>query len=236
MQETSPISRLFIRALLAAAMLAPVAAARAQGTPPSARPAAPTLIPPMAQNPSFNLVNRSPTAIRELFVTPAGNANWGQNRLDGKAGNPTSIAPGASFAVRRRIDTNCIFDIRVVYVDGKTEDRRGLNTCALEDVTIGATAPAGTNAATGKPADDPSVKLFNRAARPVTEVYMTPAGLTNWGQNRLGQDRLLPDGTRLFTLPRDGSCIFDLRVVFADGKALEKKRANLCRIGELPVP
>jgi hypothetical protein len=194
-------------------------------------------IPPGAQNPSFNLVNRTSQPIRELFVTPAGNANWGQNRLDGRAGNPTSIAANGSFTVRRRADNNCIFDIRVVFADGRSEERKGLNTCALEEVMIGTAAPShAPNAATGKAADDPSVRLFNRAAVAITEFYAAPAGLGDWGQNRLDKTPLPPDQSRQMVLPRDGNCIYDLRVVFADRKAREKKRTNLCRVAELPVP
>ena len=205
--------------------------ALAQPKPPAA--------PAGAQNSSFNLVNRSGQAVRELFVTSAGNANWGQNRLDGKAGNPVAIAPGASYAVRRRLDTNCIFDIRAVFSDGKSEERKAVNTCAVEDVAVGAAAASNIPvAATGKPADDPSFKLFNRAARPITELRAIPAGggAVAAAENRLGSSPVAPDSSRRIAIGRDGNCIFDLRVVFADGKALEKHKANLCRIAELPVP
>ena len=184
---------------------------------------------------TFTLVNRTTTVIRELFATPAGLGNWGQNRLDGRNGNPASLAPGASYAVRRRADNTCNFDLRVVFADGKAEERKGVNVCATEEVTIG-TAAAAVDTATGKPADDPSFRLFNRAAVPVTEVYATPAGFGNWGKNRLDLEQLAPDKTRLFALPRDGNCIYDLRVVFADKRSKEQKRVNLCRVAELPVP
>jgi len=194
--------------------------------------------PPGAQNSSFNLVNRSTTAIKELFVTSAGNTQWGQNRLDGKSGHPTSIAAGANFAVRRALDTNCIFDIRVVYADSRAEERRGVNTCAVEDVAFGGTAAAGGPvAATGKAADDPSFKLFNRSAKAISDFRAVATGSTSGASpNRLGSSPLPPDNFRAITLPKDGNCIFDLRVVYADGKAVEKKKANLCRISELPVP
>src|SRR5258708_5487056 len=58
--------------------------------------------PAVADDASFNLVNRGKSAVRDLFVTPAGDANWGQNRL---AGRP--IPPGGSFLVKRRADGNC---------------------------------------------------------------------------------------------------------------------------------
>ena len=220
-----------------------IAACLVLALPALAQPTAPKAPPPPAgaQNSSFNLVNRGPVAVRELFVTSAGNANWGQNRLDGKSAAATAIAPGASFAVRRKLDTNCVFDIRVVFADGRAEDRRAVNTCAVEDVAFGAAAgpvPPGSAplGPTGKPADDPSIKLFNRAARPITEFIATPAGAGAPGPNRLAGSPVAPDNNRLITLPRDGNCIFDLRVVFGDGTAKEKKRSNLCKISELPVP
>ena len=191
--------------------------------------------PPAAQNPSFNLANRGAIAIRELFVTPGGNANWGQNRLDGKNGNATAIAPGATYLVRRRTDTNCVFDIKVVFADGRAEERKGVNTCATEEVAIGAAMSTAINPATGKSGDDPSIKLFNRAARPVIEFSAVPAGGGGSASNRLG-DKLPPDTTRNIALPRDGNCIFDLRAVFEGGRSVERKHVNLCRVAEMAVP
>lgn len=183
-----------------------------------------------SDNPSFNLVNRGPNAIRELFVTPAGDARWGQNRLQG-----VTIAPGASYPVRRRIDGNCFFDVRVVFTDGHTEDKREVNTCQAEDVIVGA-AVAKTAASTSKPADDPSFRLLNRSGKPIAELFAAPAGLGNWGGNRIGAAPLQTGQTRIIPIPRQGTCSFDLRVVFADHTAKEKRGADLCRITELPVP
>jgi hypothetical protein len=195
-----------------------------------------TTRPPALQPPLFTLVNRSPQVIRELFVTPAGNANWGQNHLDGKNGNATAIPIGASFTVRRRADANCIYDIRLVYADANTEDRRGVNICAADSIIVGTVPPAPLDPATGKNGDDPSFRLFNRAAIPIAELYATPSGLTNWGQNRIGQSVLKPDGKLLVALPRDGACYYDLRVVFTDHKAQILKHTNLCKVAEVPVP
>ena len=223
--EFAPMSRRFLLiAAFAFGLASPLAA--------QPKPAAPA----GGQNSSFNLVNRGALAVRELFVTSGGNANWGQNRLDGKTNGAVSIAPGGSFAVRRKVDTNCIFDIRVVFADGKPEERKGVNTCAMDDVVVGA-GPASNVpvAATGKPADDPSFKLFNRSARNITELRAAPTGGSTGGDNRLSSP-VPPDGSRPISLPRDGHCIFDLRLVFADGKAMEKKKANLCKISDLPVP
>ncbi len=186
------------------------------------------------QNPSFNLLNRGNAPIRELYVTPSGDANWGRNRL-GRG----PIAPGSSFAVRRHVDGNCIFDIRVVFADGRSEQRRALNTCTADDIAIGggaAGAAAGTTV--GKAKDDPSFRLINRGTQSIDALYATPAGLGNWGENRLGTASLAPQTDRVINVPRQPSaaCQFDVKVVFADRKALEKHNANLCRINDLPVP
>jgi hypothetical protein len=192
---------------------------------------------PVAAQPavsSFTVVNHAPLAMRELFVTSAGNTHWGQNRLDGRNGNPLSLPPGASYTLKRRADHVCIFDIRAVFADGKAEERRGVNTCATEAVSLGGPGPAVAGVG-GKAADDPSVRIFNRSAHAVTEFRATPSGAGGQGPNRLARP-LKPDNFAAIALPRDGNCIFDLRVVFDDGKALVRHRANLCRMADLPIP
>ena len=100
----------------------------------------------------------------------------------------------------------------------------------------GRAAPATTTQAGGKPADDPSFRLVNRGQQAVAELFARPAGGGGWGSNRLEQGPLAPAGAQVLRLPRGGECVYDLRVVFADRRALERKGANLCRVTDLPVP
>ncbi len=213
MSAIAVVAGLLAAGPLAAGPLA-VSAARAQGT----------------QNPSFNLRNRSTSAIRELYVTPAGDERWGRNRL------PQPLPAGASFAVRRRVDGNCIFDIRVVYAEGRTEDRRGVDTCRAEDVSVGSgSVGEGKGQAGRKAADDPSFRLVNRGDQAVIEFYATPAGSGQWGENRL-QSPVEAHSDRAVAVARQSSCRFDLKLVLADRHAREKRGADLCRITDLPVP
>jgi hypothetical protein len=182
-----------------------------------------------AENASFTLVNRAASAVRELFVTPAGDANWGQNRLAGR-----SLPPGGSFLVQRRSDGNCILDIRAVFADGRAEERKGLNTCNVDSVTVGLLS--GAAAASGKPADDPSVHLVNRGTQAIVEFYVAPGGHADWGANRLETGPLPAATEKLIHIARTGECVFDLRVVFADHTAKERHGTDLCRLTDLPVP
>jgi S1-C subfamily serine protease len=100
--------------------------------------------------------------------------------------------------------------------------------------TAAATGSGGTVA--GKQPGDPSFRLVNKGQRTVNEVFATPAGRTSWGRNRLESGPMGPNGNHVFRLPREGGCIYDLRLVFADGKSLERKGADLCKVIDLPVP
>lgn len=182
---------------------------------------------PAAGDPSFSLVNRGAAAVRTLYVTPSGDPNWGEDRL---AGRPP-IPPGGSFPVRRRADGRCRMDIRVVFADGRSEERRGLDTCTLDAVTVG-----GPEQAAPKEADDPSFRLINRGATALRALYATPSGGTGWGANRLPPSGLPAGTATVVHLPRGKGCRFDLRAVFEDRKTLEQRRIDLCRITDVPVP
>ncbi len=121
--------------------------------PPQAQPAQPTQptqpIPPQAQaparppataptqapgpqqgNPSFNLVNQSSRVIDEFYASPASARDWGQDRL----GNEV-VQPGANFAVRLP-QGECVYDLRAVFQGGGNQERRGVNTCTLDNYIV----------------------------------------------------------------------------------------------------
>jgi hypothetical protein len=90
------------------------------------RPSAP---PPAAANPSFNLVNHGRQPMREIYVSSARDTNWGQQRL------PQPLEPGRWLAVRLPAE-DCVNDVRVVWLDGRTEDRRRVDTCRLVNLVF----------------------------------------------------------------------------------------------------
>jgi hypothetical protein len=181
-----------------------------------------------APNPSFNLLNKSTQTIKDLFATPAGFDNWGRSRLDGK-----TIAAGASFAVRLPANGNCRYDIRVVTSDGRVDDRKGVDTCKTDDVVFSGAAAA---APAASPTGTANLKLVNNGASPLAEFYARRAASADWGANRLGASAAVaPNASTSVSLPLDGNCLYDLRVVFANHQSRERKGADLCKITELPV-
>jgi hypothetical protein len=193
----------------------------------------PAAIPAVAQSndPSFRVVNRTPDVLQEVYASPSTQQNWGQDRL----GNDT-VQPGASYIVRLPADGNCVYDLRFVYQDGRSEERRSLNTCNLTDVVLG-----GGDAAQAAPSDpqqqqqgNPSFNLVNQSGRVIEQFYASPSSQQGWGPDRLGNDVVQPGGRFAVSLPA-GECQYDLRVVWRGGDAQERRNLNTCEMNDFVV-
>ena len=184
-----------------------------------------------AANPSFNLVNRGNQVITEVYATPSSTDRWGGDRLA-----RFNLPPGRTFPVRLPANGSCLYDIRVVYAGRAPEEVRRVDVCRVDSVAFpGARSgpgPATRNAAT---TNDPSFRLVNRGRQEVNQVYASPTGDDDWGADRLGDDTLGAGSTRVVRLPT-GQCTWDVRVVFADGASLERRKVDLCAITDLRVP
>lgn len=184
-----------------------------------------------APNPSFNVVNRGSSAINQVYATPAGMTTWGRDRIGGRP-----ILPGQTGPVRLPADGNCVYDIRIVYANGQSDERRELNTCNVDNVIFpssggrSATPPGRQQAG-----DDPSFRLVNRGRSAISELYASAEGEDDWGEDRLGDDTVAPGTARVVRLP-NGPCVYDVRIVYANGEATEKRHLNLCGMNDMRVP
>ncbi len=182
------------------------------------------------QNPDFWVVNNSGRTITEVYVSSSAVSNWGSDRL-----GQNVLNSGMRFAIRPPRDGTCVFDIRVVYNDGTAEERRRQNTCNVSEVVFttqgsaarGPAAPSGPN---------PNFRLVNRSGRTIVEVYVSSSRDQNWGPDRLGQNVLGAGQSMIVTLPRDGNCVFDMRVVYDNSTATERRQVNTCTITEVTFP
>jgi hypothetical protein len=82
---------------------------------------------------------------------------------------------------------------------------------------------------------DPSFRLTNRTARAINEIYVASAGVNTWGADRLGDKTLGSGANTTIRLPA-GQCVNDVRVVFDNGEATERRRVNTCSQGDLVFP
>jgi hypothetical protein len=196
-------------------LLLPILAALLSGPPPA-----------MAQggDPSFNLVNRTGQAINEIYVSPTREQFWGRDLL----GNDT-LANGRAFPVRIAPAAGCQQDVRVVFADGRNEERRNQNTCTIAEMVFGSAAAAPPPVASGA---NPSFNLVNHGRAPIREVYVSSARDTHWGEDRLGAD-ILPPGRHLEVRLPQGDCVNDVRIVWMDGRDEERRATDTCRLTNL---
>jgi S1-C subfamily serine protease len=191
-------------------------------------------------DPSFALVNRSGRTINAAFASLSTETNWGADRL----GANVVLPNGQRFQLNLP-QGPCQWDIAVVYDDGRREEKRNQNLCAVTELAFDAsqaravapapTAPGGQQARPAPPAatGDPSFALVNRSARTITEAFASLANDANWGNDRLGANTVLPAGQRFqINLPQ-GSCRWNLAVIYDDGRREEKRNQDLCAVTEV---
>lgn len=178
-----------------------------------------------AQNdPTFEIVNRARVPIFEVYVSPSSLDNWGTDVL-----RDDVIMPGARKTVRPAAN-DCIFDVRIVYRGGQSEERRRQNLCQLSEMAFDGGAPAAATppAATG----DPSFALVNRSPRTIAQIYVSRASETDWGRDRLG-DNVLAAGQRFNVDLPQGPCQWDIAVVYDDDRREELRNRDLCSVTEI---
>ena len=78
--------------------------------------------------------------------------------------------------------------------------------------------------------------LVNKTGYALREVYLSPAHKTKWGNDRLGQDTLENNKSRLFKFSDKSSCVQDLMVVFDDdGSDVTWEDFDLCALNKITL-
>ncbi|MCR0980817.1 hypothetical protein [Roseomonas populi] len=188
-------------------------------------------------NPSFNVVNRSGQVIEQLFASSAQQNTWGRDLL----GNDV-LADGGSFAVRLPAG-QCTNDVRVVYQGGRSEERRGIDTCRTNEVVFGQQGQGGGRSADGKRggaaqpgrSGNPSFNLVNRTNKTIQVLRASPGSDSNWGEDRLGNSTVPPGGRFAIRLPA-GECNYDVRVEYENRSAEEVHGVDLCSVTDVTFP
>ena len=170
------------------------------------------------QSTAIYINNRSSQTIENIYLSPVGNDKWGDDRL----GDRTLLANGR-FPVDPGLAGGCVYDVRVVYADKQSEEKRNQNLCQLEEITF--TGPADINTA---------IEIVNASKLMIHFLYISATGSDNWGRDWLGADTAMKPGARGPVNPgRDAGCNYDLRVVYENQQTEEKRNQNLCAISEV---
>lgn len=161
------------------------------------------------------VVNRSPLGVNELYVSPANSDQWGTDRL----GDET-LAPGQSFRVRLGRTRDCLFDLQMVYEDATHEDRHNVDACRARQVVFDASGAVPIARAKHE------VTLINGEIRPIQQVFLSPPNSSQWGDDLLGNTSLSVHADA--TVTYQGPCQADLRVVYDNRSAEERRDIDVC--------
>jgi hypothetical protein len=191
------------------------APARAEGPDPEQGPPGGRLV---------TVFNHSSRPINELYVSPQTADQWGEDHL----GDHT-LDPGAFLRLHLGRSRGCVFDFKIIYDDASREEQRGVNLCRTRQLAFDGSA------ATPAPDSDVahSITLVNQSAAPIQQVYISPAEANQWGDDRLGQNSISVGDRRAVTWR--GDCDADLRVVFENRAAEERRGVNLCAVPALSI-
>jgi hypothetical protein len=212
--------------MIAPLRLSCVAAAAILGAmfavPASAQPRAAS--PPSVER-EISVLNRSRRVINEIYVSPTAADDWGSDRL-----SEGVLLPGAAFRIRLGRIRDCGFDLQVIYDDGSREESSGHNACRTRQLAFD-----GSRAVAAPAAREPEhmVVLHNGSLRPIQQVFVSPADSQQWGDDLL-TDSVIAVGGHTGIRYR-GACVSDLRVVFDNRAAEERRGLDLCQLAELSI-
>ncbi len=201
-------------------VLAVLAALSVQGTALAERP------PPAQPGPlgerEIAIANRSGLPITELYVSPTSSDVWGDDRL-GEA----ILGPGRTLRLRLGRMRDCAFDVLAVYEDTSREERAAQNLCRARQVALDGRARV-------LPAAPPlrEVVLSNLSGRAIQQVFVSSADAPEWGDDLLTHAISVGDTG---TVAYRGACTVDIRIVFENRAAEERRAIDLCHRTTLSI-
>lgn len=157
--------------------------------------------------------NGTRNPLRELYASTRGAEAWGPDRL-----GDAVLDPGGTFRMRLRT-RDCVFAVRAVYADDREEVREGVDLCADRRLTLQRMTRR--------------ITLVNRHLAVVQEAYLSGSAEDDWGQDRLGSEVLSPGAET--EIETEGDCEADLRVVFPNGGAEERREVNVCETTRIVI-
>jgi hypothetical protein len=87
----------------------------------------------------IDVVNRTNVTIREFYMTDVDTNGWGDDRL-----GQSVVAPGQQMRVmptaRQRARAYCMYDMRIVFENNRSVERRQVNLCTASEIVCSGSA------------------------------------------------------------------------------------------------
>ena len=173
---------------------------------------------------SLTVVNTNNSTVNNLYVTPVEAALWGDDRL-----GDSTIREDGRFALRMERSNRCVFDILVIYNDGKQDVDLEVNLCGTRTLTLDGGKELSILRMVRASQRSP-VGLFvvhNRTKADMTGVTINP-GAPN--EAVLLKGPAISQGNRTIGRFRRGDgCVIQLSAEFKEGEAQIIEGHDVCR-------
>ena len=171
------------------------------------------------------VINHAPHGAVELYISPQSADAWGGDQL-----GETTLDPGGQrlFALGKLRD--CGFDMLAVYDDLSREEQRGVDLCKVKQGVFD-----GKHASLPPDALGPqhNLTVIDKTAMPMQQLYISAPDAAQWGDDLLSNGAMSVGEQR--SIIYHGPCSVDIRVVFANRAAEERRGVNLCVMTTLRV-
>lgn len=166
----------------------------------------------------LSVINRSRLNIQELYVSPQRADAWGQDQL-----GDAMLEQGGTQRLKLGRMRDCSFDLLAIYDDASQEELRGVNVCRTREVSF-----TGALATRPPPPAGPArhVIVTNASPSPIQQFFISAPDAAQWGDDRLSASAMSVGEDRKIDFT--GPCRADLRVVFANRAAEERRNLDLC--------
>lgn len=165
---------------------------------------------------ALKITNRRETfPIMFIYITPAGDSDWGQDQLGGSV-----LSAGRSRSWTIPWD-GCYVDVKAKTFNGLTAERRNVNVCGGFEWTL-------YDDNSKQKEQNKTLQVVNRReAFPIWKVYITKAGQSNWGNDQLGDVTIEAGQSHTWEIPWEG-CYVDVMAVTFTGLSTESRNINVC--------
>ena len=163
---------------------------------------------------ALKVVNRRDAfPIWQIFITPAGQSDWGKDQLGDHVIN---AGESRTWTIPWQ---GCYVDVMAKTFTGVTAEKTNLNVCGGSEWTLYDEKPKQQRK---------TLQVVNRReAFPIWKAYITPAGQLDRGQDQLGDEVINAGESHTWTITWDG-CYVDVKVVTFTGLASERRNLNAC--------
>jgi len=166
---------------------------------------------------NFTLVNKTGFDLIDIYISPAGQNQWGEDLFLGTFNN--FEAKDFTFTTAEKI---CQYDLKVVKLDSTDLIFKNVNLCKMLIVTL------------LYDFDEPrfvqDLILENQTDLTFSEIYIRDLSTSFWGQNVLGANVLTPLESAIISVKpgNEKVCLYQIKAVLLNGRELLYDNINIC--------